>query len=101
MDEPQLLGLGRPLVQVFCTAPGPVLRARVVGRVASGERHPVHRDGMDAGLLDRIADKVAAGTASPLDLRCSTITVRTDGDVDVSPLVDEIRLAAAASGADG
>ena len=99
MDEPQLVGLNRCLVQVFCTAPGPLLRARVVERVESGERHPVHRDGMMPELLTRIAAKVEAGTSRPLNLPAPLIEVDTSGDVDVGLLVKRIRATAEGAGA--
>jgi hypothetical protein len=93
MDEPQLVALNRRLVQIFCSAPGSILRARVLSRVESGERHAVHRDGMVPELLERIASKVEAGTARPLDLPCPLIEVDTSGDVDLDALLARLRVA--------
>ena len=91
MDVLPLLALERPLLQVFCSAPGPVLKQRVLERVASGERHPVHRDGMSSELLQRIAAKVESGGAAPLDLGCEVVTVDTTVEVDVAMLAEAIR----------
>lgn len=90
MDVPLLLGLGRTLVQVFCTAPGEILRSRVLGRVDSGERHPVHRDRMNPELLERVTAQLAAATAVPLDLACPLVVVDTTTEIDVPQLANYI-----------
>lgn len=97
IDEPQLVGLNRRLVQVFCAAPGAVLRETVLGRVQSGDRHPVHRDGMIPELLERIAANVAAGTARPLNLPCQLLEVDTSAGIDLAALVDQIQAATSAA----
>ena len=88
MDVAQLEALNHPdrtLFQLFCTAPAAVLKRRVLGRIESGERHPVHRDAMSAELLERITAPDVAD-AAPLALTCPVVHVDTTGDIDVSRL---------------
>lgn len=52
-SEAELLGLDRPLVQVHCSCPPDLARARFAARSRSGARHPVHH----ATDWDRFAER--------------------------------------------
>lgn len=82
IDVPQLRALRRPLVQVHCNAPAPVLRERVLHRIKTGERHAVHRDGTDPAVLEEALRGIAAEESRLLDLGAPVLPVDTSGPVD-------------------
>ncbi len=82
IDVPQLVALGRPMVQVCCSASPEVLAHRIETR----DRHPVHRDRSVAAVRDHVLAAIEQGTYRPLDLPCPRIDVDTEGPVDVEAL---------------
>ena len=76
---------GPPAVQVHCSAPEEVLRARLTSR--SG-RHPGH---IDDQRLDEVAARQRDGTHEPLDLPGQVIRLDTSNSVDMPELVRLVR----------
>ncbi len=62
------------IVQVFCHAPLHELRERFRQRVASGQRHPGHRDESNTEELDRL---IESGTFAPLEVEGELIRINT------------------------
>lgn len=91
VSEPDLMALGRPLVQVFCRCPVEVAYERYLRRARSPDRHPGH-------LPEHQSDEVTAGWRStepkPLELGCPLIEVDTTAPVDVGALALQVRQAA-------
>lgn len=75
LSETELIGLGRPLVQVHCRCDPALARARFEERLRAGERHPVHhamddweRFSAGAGLLDLPGPLIVVDTSAQLDV---------------------------------
>lgn len=86
IDVPQLVALGRPMVQVCCSASSEVLAARVMTR----ERHPVHRDRSVPAVREHVLAAIEQGSHQPLDLPCPRIDVNTEQPVDVDALAAQV-----------
>jgi glucokinase len=82
-DVALLEHLARPLVQVFCDVAPALAQQRLVARVKSGERHPVHRDAMDPEVLASMLEQ-AEEPGQPLPLTGPVLRLDTSGTVDVS-----------------
>lgn len=90
IDVPLLKRLDLPLVQLVCVAPPDVARRRVLARIDSGERHPVHRDVMDAEVRGSML--AAAGrSGAALDLGCPVLVVDTGREVDADEIAGWVR----------
>lgn len=94
-DCPRLGRLALPLVQVFCDVPPAIAQQRLLDRVASGQRHRVHRDAMDPDVLRHMV-RDAAEPGTPLPLRAPVVRVDTSRAVDVMSLAARVRTHAAA-----
>ena len=81
LDAPRLRRLTLPIHEVFCFAPADVLRERIRRRVASGERHPMHRDVLDPEVL-AAALSAAGSEARPLALGPSLLEIDTSSPSD-------------------
>lgn len=90
IDPPRLAALPLPLVQVVCEVPPDVARQRIVARIETGERHPVHRDVMDPGILQLILAQ-ADEPFRPLAVEGSTVRVDTSTEVDVEALANQVQ----------
>lgn len=90
LDEPQLLGLDRPMVQLFCEAPAQMLEDRLVARIRTGERHPVHRDVLSATILASMI-RDCHRPQVPLALGSPTLHVDTSGEVDVDSVAEWVQ----------
>jgi len=66
-DVALLEDLARPLVQVFCDVAPALARQRLIARVKSQERHPVHRDAMDPEVLASMVEQ-AGEPGQPLPI---------------------------------
>jgi predicted ABC-type ATPase len=97
IDVSQLTALGRPMVQLFCTAPPELLRERVLTRIRAGDRHPVHRDVIVPAVLANMLDIIERQECRPLDLQCPLLEVDTSGPVQAAALAHRI-LTCASSG---
>ena len=86
-DVARLKALPRPLVQVYCDVPPMLARRRLVDRVQSQQRHPVHRDAMDPATLASMLEQ-ASEPDEPLPLACPLLRVDTSGTVDVSAVTE-------------
>jgi cytidylate kinase len=77
-------------VQLFCTAPTPVLIDRVTRRADNGERHPIHEDAMNP---DEIAEDVRkqVATLGLLAVDGPAKTIDTSQDVDDAAIAAWIR----------
>lgn len=93
IDVPQLLALGRPMVQVCCSASSEVLAARVMTR----ERHPVHRDRSVPVVREDVLEAIQKDSHQPLDLPCPRVAVNTENPLDVAALATQV-LAASRTG---
>ncbi len=82
-DVALLEHLARPLVQVFCDVAPALAQQRLVARVKSGERHPVHRDAMDPEVLASMVEQ-AGEPGRPLPLTGPVLRVDTSGTVDMA-----------------
>ncbi len=83
VDVALLEKLARPSVQVFCDVAPALAQQRLIARVRSRERHPVHRDAMDPEVLGSMLER-AAERGQPLPLTGPVLRVDTSGTVDVS-----------------
>jgi tRNA (cmo5U34)-methyltransferase len=95
VDVRRLSGLTVPLVQVFCDVPPELAQQRLRARVASGERHRVHRDAMAPELLRRMVEDVAE-PAEPLTIPGPLLRVDTSAEVDIAGLAERILAKSAA-----
>ncbi|HTW99401.1 MAG TPA: AAA family ATPase, partial [Acidimicrobiales bacterium] len=77
VDSEHLEALDRPLVVVLCSASPALRRQRLVERISSGERHPVHRDVINVAVLRQLLSETRRRWRCPLDLDCPSITVDT------------------------
>ena len=77
-------------VQVFCRCEPALAEERARTRLAAG-RHPIHRDVINPGMLDGAAANAAS--VVPLELAGHLIEVDTNGSLDSSSLVAEVRRA--------
>jgi predicted kinase len=89
VDCQRLAALLLPLLRVFCNVPPRIAQQRLVDRVESGERHPVHRDAMDPDLLQRMVDD-AAEPGRPLPLAGPVVYVDTSHRVDIDVVASEV-----------
>ncbi len=90
--EPDLVGLGCPLIQVWCDCPVDVALARYRHRMIEGGRHPGHHpEHQDDAAVAGWADV----EARPLALPGPLIRVATGESVDLDAVVGEIRHAVA------
>ena len=88
-DTRRLLSLPGQKLQIFCRADPEVIRARVLHRVRSGERHPIHRDVINPRLAAAIGDGSEA--IVPLDLGCPILRLDTTGGTDVDEVLNWLR----------
>ena len=96
--EPDLIGLDRPLIQVWCDCPVEVALERYRQRIDDPGRHPGHRpDHQDDAAVAPWVD----AKPRPLALPGALITVATGAPADVDAVVDEISAAVAAIEAAG
>jgi predicted kinase len=95
VDCPRLAALSLPLLQIFCNVPPHIAQQRLVDRVESGQRHPVHRDAMDPDLLQRMVDH-AAEPGRPLPLAGPIVYVETSHSVGVDAVASELEAHGAA-----
>ena len=86
IDVPQLVALGRPMVQVCCSASREALAERVMTR----ERHPVHRDRSVPAVREHVLAAIERGSYKPLDLPCRRLDVNTEQPVDVDALAARV-----------
>ncbi len=82
VDVALLEKLARPSVQVFCDVAPALAQQRLMARVKSRERHPVHRDAMDPEVLASMVEQ-AAEPGQPLPLTGPVLRVDTSGTVDL------------------
>jgi predicted kinase len=83
--EARLAALPARFVQVHCSAPLHVL----LERYGSRERHPGH---VDSERIDALRDAVEAGRHDPLDLPGETVELDTSESVDLTELVERVRV---------
>ncbi len=86
-DLVRLSGLPLPLLQIHCDVPPDVARRRVLARVETGMRHPVHRDAFDPQVLRLVVESVA-DPCPPVPLGVPVLVVDTSDPVDTRPVVD-------------
>jgi predicted kinase len=84
----RLLALGGPFVEIFCTCDPDVVEQRARKRVAERERHPIHRDVINPGVLGQL--RSMADSVEPLDLGGPLLRIDTTNEVDVDALADAI-----------
>lgn len=86
-SEPDLIALGRPLIQVYCRCPVEIALDRYRRRALSPDRHPGH-------LPEHQGDAAVAGWVDqeprPLDLPGPLLEVPTTDPVDVPTLAARI-----------
>jgi tRNA (cmo5U34)-methyltransferase len=90
IDGTRLMELALPLVQVFCDLPPQLAQRRLLARVESGQRHPVHRDAIDPDVLRRMVQQ-AAEPAQPLPVPVPVVHVDASTDVDIDLVVAQLR----------
>jgi predicted kinase len=90
VDVPKLCHLPLPIVQVLCHAPPEILRARINARIASGSRHPVHRDVISSDVLAQMLASVDT-VPEPLPLDAPLYRLDTSSETDVARVVSWIR----------
>jgi predicted kinase len=86
--ESRLAALPARFVQVHCSAPLDVLLERYAGR----ERHPGH---IDSERIDALRDAVETGRHEPLYLPGETFRLDTSESVDLTALVERVRVSVA------
>lgn len=89
VDVPQLRDLDLPLVQLFCHAPGEVLRRRIENRMRSGERHAVHREMASPKVLQTMFSSLEA-EPQPLPLEAPLYRFDTSKQTPLSEIVEWI-----------
>jgi predicted kinase len=95
VDCGRLGQLSLPLVQLFCDVAPRTAQQRLIERVASGQRHRVHRDAMDPDVLQRMV-RDAGEPGQPLPLGGPVVVrVDTSSVVDVPLVAARVRTAAA------
>lgn len=85
--EPDLQGLRRPLVQVYCRCPLDVAVSRYRRRVRAPGRHPGH---LPEHQSDEAISSWATGEPRPLELDAPLIEVDTAHPVDIDALAARI-----------
>lgn len=88
-DPPRLTALRLPLVQVLCDVPPDVAQRRLVARIESGQRHPVHRDVLDPEVLLQMV-REAGRPAQPLPIPGAVVVVDTSSAVDVAAVARDV-----------
>ena len=89
LDTQRLEALPGRKLQVFCRADPEVIHDRVMGRVGTGARHPIHRDVINPGLAAAISHGSDAIVPVPLD--CPTFRLDTTRGFDVEVLLAWLR----------
>ena len=85
LSEPDLLGLGSPIIQVYCRCPVELAVARYYDRAASPERHPGH---LPEHQSDEVTRTWRESEPAPLDLGGPLIEVDTTAALDAFLIAD-------------
>ena len=83
VSEPDLIGLERPLLQIYCRCPVEVAVARYGRRAASPDRHPGH---LPSHQADELTARWRDADPRPLDLPAPLIEVDTGEPVAAAPI---------------
>jgi predicted kinase len=86
--EPELKGLGLPLIQIYCRCPIEVAESRYRARVASPDRHPGH---LPEHQSKEATESWRSVEPQPLALDAPVIEVDTTSSVNIQRLAQQIR----------
>jgi predicted kinase len=86
--EPELLALGRPLLQIYCSCPTEVAVDRYRERARSEYRHPGH---LPEHQSDEVIESWRSRGPETLALGCQLLEVDTTGPVDIEALAEKVR----------
>jgi hypothetical protein len=88
--EPELLALGRALIQVHCTCPTELAADRYRARALSPERHQGHLSDFQG---EQLTESWRSEGRRPLALGCPLVEVDTSQPVNIPEVAEQVRAA--------